>query len=59
MTDNEVVSDRGIRVALGAGLLTPLGWLGLVPLGTGVLGTCPIYRLLGVSTRRLTQQAGR
>ena len=27
-----------------------LGLLGLVPLLTGLVGTCPIYTLLGVST---------
>ncbi|WP_328516934.1 DUF2892 domain-containing protein [Pseudomonas triclosanedens] len=26
---------------------TPWGWLGLVPLVTGSLGACPVYRLLG------------
>ena len=26
-------------------------WLGLVPLATGLAGTCPAYRLLGRSTK--------
>jgi len=51
-------ADRGIRVLLGLGLLslvfigpqTPLGWIGLVPLFTGLMGTCPAYRLFGFST---------
>jgi hypothetical protein len=49
--------DRFIRVALGIALLTlalvagaPLGYLGVVPLLTGVIGYCPLYRLLGLST---------
>ena len=51
--------DRAIRVALGLGLialvfvgpLTPFGWLGVVPLATGLVGSCPIYQLIGVSTK--------
>ncbi len=50
--------DRGIRLLVGLGLLalvfvgprTPWGWLGLVPLVTGLWGFCPLYRLIGVST---------
>ena len=29
---------------------TPWGLIGLVPLATGALGFCPLYRLIGVST---------
>lgn len=55
---NENNLDRGARVALGLMLLaitfvgpqTPWGWLGLIPLITGLLGSCPIYTLLGAST---------
>lgn len=55
---NESTIDRGIRVVLGLGLLslvfvgpeTPWGWLGLVPLATGLLGSCPLYTVLGVSS---------
>lgn len=57
---NESTVDRGLRVLLGLGLLavalvgpkTPLGYLGIVPLATGLLGSCPLYSLVGVSTRR-------
>jgi Protein of unknown function (DUF2892) len=50
--------DRALRVALGLGLLaivfvgpkTPFGWLGLIPLATAALGTCPLYSILGLST---------
>jgi hypothetical protein len=56
---NEHSVDRATRVALGLGLLslalvgphTALGYLGLIPLATGLLGSCPLYSLLGVSTR--------
>ena len=29
---------------------TPWGWIGVVPLVTGLLGNCPVYSLLGIST---------
>ena len=55
---NEAGWDRALRVALGLGLLsltlvgphTPWGFLGFVPLITGVWGFCPLYRLIGVNT---------
>ena len=58
---NEGTHDRAIRIVLGLGLLamvfvgphTWLGWLGVVPLLTGVVGFCPLYRLLGVRTTKV------
>jgi len=58
MQKNEAKWDRVIRVVLGIGLLsltvvgpqTWLGLLGLVPLVTGLLGFCPLYRVCGSST---------
>ena len=55
---NEATIDRVLRVILGVVVLsltvvgpqTMWGLLGLVPLATGLLGSCPIYTLLGVST---------
>jgi hypothetical protein len=55
---NEGTADRVIRVVIGLGLLsivfvgpqTPWGWIGVVPLATGVLGFCPLYRLVGMNT---------
>jgi hypothetical protein len=58
---NEHPIERALRVVLGLGLLGLLavgpvpGWglaglIGLVPLVTGALGSCPIYTLLGFST---------
>lgn len=65
LPQNEHVVERVIRVVLGLGLLGLLavgpvpGWglvglVGLVPLATGAIGSCPIYTLLGVSTRGAT-----
>ena len=55
---NEHGVERVIRVVLGVGLLslvfvgpqTLWGLVGIVPLVTGLAGTCPLYSLLGVST---------
>jgi len=55
---NESSIDRGLRIVLGIVLLslvvvgpqTLWGLVGLVPLLTGLVGFCPLYRLLGVST---------
>lgn len=58
LPQNEHMIDRAIRVVLGVGLIslafvgpqTLFGWVGLVPLVTGLVGSCPIYALLGVGT---------
>ncbi|MCK6551609.1 DUF2892 domain-containing protein [Myxococcota bacterium] len=55
---NEGTVDRALRVALGLGLIsiafigpqTPWGYLGVVPLATGLLGSCPLYTILGLNT---------
>jgi len=55
---NEHPLERGLRVLLGLGILslafigprTPWAYLGLVPVLTGLLGSCPLYTLLGLST---------
>ena len=61
LAKNEHVVDRALRVALGLFLLslvffgpkTYVGLLGLVPLATGLLGSCPLYSLFGISTCRI------
>ncbi len=60
---NEGTIDRALRVLLGIALLTlvfvgPQTWwglVGIVPLLTGLVGTCPLYSLLGLSTCSLKQ----
>jgi len=55
---NEGTLDRGIRIAVGLGLLslvfvgpkTLWGLIGLLPLLTGIVGSCPAYTLLGIRT---------
>lgn len=51
-------ADRILRIVLGLVLIalvfvgpqTPWGWLGLIPLVTGVMRTCPLYSLMGVNS---------
>lgn len=58
MSRNAAGWDRAIRIVLGAVLLslyfvgphTPWGLIGLIPLGTGLVGYCPLYQLFGVKT---------
>jgi len=60
MTRNEGTIDRTLRVLAGLALLalvfvgpqTPFGWIGIVPLVTGIVGICPVYSLLGIRTCR-------
>jgi len=40
-----------VLIALAAtGTVGVWGWLGLVPLATGLIGWCPPYSLLGINT---------
>lgn len=55
---NEGTTDRVLRVIFGLGLLslvfvgpqTPWGWIGVIPLATGLIGSCPLYTLLGLNS---------
>jgi hypothetical protein len=55
---NEGTIDRAVRIIAGLAILSlafvgpqsPLGYLGLVPLATGLLGFCPAYKIFGLST---------
>ena len=55
---NEGFMDRFARVVIGAGVLslafvgphTAWGYIGAVPLLTGLIGSCPAYQLFGFST---------
>ncbi len=51
-------AERAIRVIAGIGIISlafvgphsPLAFLGIIPLATGLIGWCPPYALFGIST---------
>ncbi|AUJ64332.1 hypothetical protein B9057_08460 [Aestuarium zhoushanense] len=58
---NEGTIDRALRVILGLALIAgyfmngggAYSWLyllGIIPLVTGLIGSCPIYTILGLNT---------
>jgi DUF2892 family protein len=55
---NEHPIERVIRVGVGLAVLslvfvgpqTAWGYLGAIPLATGLLGSCPAYTLFGINT---------
>ena len=58
ISKNEGKLDRALRVVVGVALIsmvfigpeTAWGWVGLLPLITGLVGNCPTYTLLGIDT---------
>ena len=50
--------DRSLRIIAGllliglslSGVIGVWGWVGLVPLATGIFRFCPVYTLLGIKT---------
>ncbi len=58
MKINEASWDRIARVVVGLGLIGATlggvigawGWIGVLPVVTGLMGWCPAYTLLGIST---------
>ena len=50
--------DRMLRIVVGLALVGLAvtgtvgwwGWIGAVPLLTGLFGTCPLYSMLGINT---------
>ena len=53
--------DRAIRIIVGVVLIalvfvgsqTAWGWIGVVPLATGLLGWCGLYTVLGMKTCKI------
>ena len=45
-----IVVGLGLVGATAAGMLPVWGWIGVVPLATGLMGWCPAYGLLGMNT---------
>lgn len=70
MTANVGVIDRIFQIVLGLALLafalgfiapgasyTWVGWLGVVPLATALVGSCPLYSVLGFATCPVSRKA--
>ncbi|NWN83963.1 MAG: DUF2892 domain-containing protein [Halomonas sp.] len=61
MTSNVGGIDKSLRIVVGAllillaltGTIGVWGWVGVVPLATGLFNFCPAYKLLGVNTCKL------
>jgi len=62
MTGNMSNLDRLLRIIVGFGMVVVgfmlegnaaclLGWLGLIPLLTGLVGTCPMYSFFGLNSK--------
>ena len=64
MTTNVGTIDRAVRIAAGAllilatlmGWIGVWGWIGLVPLATGIFRFCPAYLPFGMSTCPMNAQ---
>lgn len=63
MLSNMGTIDRAARLAIGLALIAYaipvgfpstgwnwVGWIGVIPLLTAAIGSCPLYAILGVST---------
>lgn len=72
MSFNEGNLDRALRIIIGLALIglvftntTKLlgwnlglwGWIGIVPLATGLTGWCPAYTLLGINSCPMKRSA--
>lgn len=67
MKQNIGFIDRFVRIAIGVSLLALTlflegnarwwGLVGLVPLLTGIAGSCPLYSMLGLSTCPIDSRA--
>ncbi len=61
MKANVRQADKIARIILGAvlilltliGVIGVWGWVGIVPLGTGLFNFCPLYTLLGINTCKI------
>ncbi|MED5611952.1 MULTISPECIES: YgaP family membrane protein [Pseudomonas] len=65
MKTNVGTVDRAVRIIVGllliglslAGVIGWWGWIGVVPLATGIFRFCPAYPLLGISTCKACKRA--
>ncbi len=56
--------DKLLRIVIGVllivtsviGLFTPWGFIGIVPLSTGLIGWCPAYTIFGINSCPLSRK---
>lgn len=60
MKKNIGITDRWIRIVIGLAIVATgiyfkswWGFVGLVPLSTALIKSCPLYLPFGISTRRI------
>ncbi|GHD53972.1 membrane protein [Thalassobaculum fulvum] len=66
MQTNVGLVDRVLRIVVGAALIAVallvahpyawVGWIGVVPILTAIVGYCPAYQLIGLSTCPLKRE---
>ncbi len=66
MQTNVGLVDRVLRIVVGAALIAAallvahpyawVGWIGVVPILTAIVGYCPAYQLIGLSTCPLKRE---
>ena len=67
MKTNQATLERVLRVLVGlvllaltlTGTIGVWGWIGVVPIATGLMGWCPAYTLLGFNTCPMKQRRRR
>ena len=60
MNKNIGTADRWIRIIVGVvlialaitGSIGAWGWIGIIPLATALINFCPLYRLIGFSSKK-------
>ncbi len=60
MNKNIGTTDRWIRIIVGVvlialaitGSIGAWGWIGIIPLATALINFCPLYRLIGFSSKK-------
>ncbi|MCL4509667.1 MAG: DUF2892 domain-containing protein [Bacteroidetes bacterium] len=65
MKKNVGSADKWIRIVVGLVLIslvfwgpkTAWGWIGIVPLLTAFMNFCPLYTVLGISTKKADEKA--
>lgn len=65
MTRNVGGIDRILRIVIGIALIVGAitgtigvwGWIGIVPLATGLIGWCPPYAIFGINTCKAKQDS--